>query len=236
MYNGSTISLKEILWKVFRHPLVNDLNYEDAAMYSSEAIKLLGIPLAYINKVETIQINNYKAGLPNNIINIKGIKHLGSNSQVTHSTDTFNEVENPEQPEYERNNIKEFTYTIENGVVKTSFENCKIQISYSTLPTDEDCFPLIPDNEKVKLGIYYYILHQHLEPLWLMGKITDKAFNYIEQKRHFYMGASQSSMQLRNLDHAQAMVNSINRLIINTTAHENFYKFMGQKEKIKKYN
>ena len=237
MYNGLTISLSEILWKTFRHPLTSDLNYEDAAMYATEAIKLLGVPLAYIRKTKEINIMSHKAELPCDIINIKGIKHLECDIGVRHSTDTFNEVPN-EQSFYHKgdNNEQEFTYYVENGVITTSFEEGNVHISYESLPVDENGFPLIPDNIKVREGIYYYILHQHLEPIWLSGKITDKAFNYIEQKRHFYMGAAQSSMQLRNMDHAQAMANSVNRLIVNTTAHENFYKLIGSKEMLKKFN
>jgi hypothetical protein len=45
---------------------------------------------------------------------------------------------------------------------------------------------MIPDNQKVQLGMEYYILSRYLEPIWLMGKITDKAFEYIQQKRYLH--------------------------------------------------
>ena len=41
--------------------------------------------------------------------------------------------------------------------------------------------------QKVQLALEYYILSRYLEPLWMMGKITDKAFEYVQQKRYFYI-------------------------------------------------
>ena len=69
-----------------------------------------------------------------------------------------------------------------------------------------------------------------------MGKITDKAFHYIEQKRHFYMGGADTSMKLAGIDHLESIMNTINRLIINTNAHNDFYKGSGAKERLRRFN
>jgi hypothetical protein len=55
---------------------------------------------------------------------------------------------------------------------------------------------MIPDvRKKVQLGMEYYILSRYLEPIWLMGKITDKAFEYIQQ-RYFYMPSAQTHLNM----------------------------------------
>ena len=56
----------------------------------------------------------------------------------------------------------------------------------------------------------------------MMGKIQDKVFSYIEQKRHFYLGQAENSMKLQGMDHLESMMNALNRIIINDQAHENF--------------
>ena len=71
---------------------------------------------------------------------------------------------------------------------------------------------------------------------WMMGKIQDKVFSYIEQKRHFYLGQAENSMRLQGMDHLESMMNALNRIIINDQAHENFYKKFGEKEYLKRYN
>lgn len=81
----------------------------------------------------------------------------------------------------------------------------------------------------------YYILSRYLEPLWMMGKITDKAFEYIQQKRYFYTPSAFTALQMPSVDKMETVMNGINRLIINTSAHQNFFKKFGEKEIIKKY-
>ena len=110
-----------------------------------------------------------------------------------------------------------------------------IQIGYKAIATDEEGYPLIPDNQKVQLALEYYILSRYLEPLWMMGKITDKAFEYIQQKRYFYVPSAYTSLTMPGMDKMESMMNAINRLIINTTAHQNKFKKLGEKERLRKY-
>ena len=232
MFTKDTISLKKILWKVMNHPLVVDLNYEDAAMYAIEAIELIGTPLTLLDKETNppINIEGYKGPLPNDIIILKGV--ITDNGVVlNHNTGIHNVISN-----YTNNDYLECrggNYTIERGVIKTSFEKGKVIVSYKGLPLDCDGYPLIPNNIKVKQAVYYYILYQHLAPLYDIGKITDKAFGRIEQNYNWYIGAAQSATQLASMDHAEVMLNSINRLLINDNASRVFYQTMGNKENLK---
>jgi len=78
----------------------------------------------------------------------------------------------------------------------------------------------------------YYILYRLLEPYYDLGKISDKAFNRITQNKDWYMGAAQSDTKVVSMDHWEAVMNSINRLIVNDTAHQNFFKGMGNKNEL----
>jgi|TARA_R110000823_G_scaffold313799_2_gene441838 hypothetical protein len=248
MYNGNLISLKNILWKVFNSPHAEGLNYEDAAEYAIEALRLIGTPLTYIDKVTIppLQIVSYKAALPTNIITIRGVKLLNGPNGVpiamTRATDLYhgsipcNDTGSSNIDSKQEQTGTEFTYTAQNGVIQTSVRDGELELSFTALACDKDGYPLIPDNIQVKMCLEYYILFRFLEPLWTMGKITDKVFNYIDQKKCFYMGASNTSMQLQGIDHLESVMNAVNRLIINDKAFDNFYKGAGMKERIKKYN
>lgn len=272
MYNGNTISLKQILWRVYEHPVADGLNYEDAAEYAISGLRLVGAPLVYIEDTCEKDIINYKAGLPENMISIRGVKLLNAGGEtiaLRKATDLYHvdiarkntgpSINNnsglPTSP-YDNTNqgvnsnilrvnsetesdggrLKEFTYIAQNGVIQTSFREGTVVISFYGIGCDDDGYPLIPDNEQVKLCLEYYILFRFLEPLFIAGKITDKAFNYINQKKSFYMGAANTSMQLQGIDHLESTMNAINRLIINDKAFDNFYMGAGAKERIKRYN
>jgi hypothetical protein len=242
MYTGTTISLKEIMWKVMRNPLVADyITYEDAAEFAIEALRLIGSPLILETKIsDLIKLNTYKAAVPLNSIKILGIREIcdledyeNGAVALTYATNTFHKSENCET-EYEQC-PEEYTYTVENGVIKTSFEEGYIQVAYKCLSTDQEGYPLIPDDQDTKFAIEYYILFKYLEPLWMMGKITDKAFSYIDQKKCWYIGAAGTSTKIQSMDHVEAIMNTINRLIINSDAHKNFFKQLGKKERLKRY-
>lgn len=232
MMTGKTVSIGNILWKVLKQPIVQDLKYEDAAEYAIEYLRLIGASLAFEDKVERVKLSNYKGLLPSNLINIKGVQYTDSECDsgiaMRYASDIYHTAINGCEP-----GGQEYTYITQNNVVTTSMKDGWINISYSALATDEFGYPLIPDNESFKVALEYYIIHRTLEGLWSMGKVTDKVFQYYEQKRHYYSAQATNSMQIKNMDQMETMFNAINRLIIDVNPHETFYKNFGVKEVIK---
>lgn len=232
------------MWKVMKNPLASELTYEECAEYALEFIKILGAPVAYENKLIVLDLLSYKAELPCDLLYLNGVRYItGLQNNVTgiamrESSNVYHldpiEFNNSDSNSIYNSN-SEFTYKIQKGIIFTSQCNGCIQISYQGIATDENGYPLIPDNEKVMIGMEYYILSRYLEPLWMMGKITDKAFEYIQQKRYFYTPSAFTALQMPSVDKMETVMNGINRLIINTSAHQNFFKKFGEKEIIKKY-
>lgn len=243
MYTGNTISLKAILWRVMSNSMYSDLTYEDAGEFAIEAIKLMGSPVIHQEKVtKPIFVKNFKIATPDNMIEIRGVRKIENLDNyddcaiaILPATDIYHNGENCEESEKD-NCPDEYTYTYENGVMKFSFKEGNVQLSYRSLNTDKDGFPLIPHNQKVRMAIEYYIRYRYMEPLWEAGKVTDKVFNRLEQRKDWYMGGANTSLTIKNMDHVEAIGNTINRLIINTNAHKNFFKRMGDKERFHRYN
>jgi hypothetical protein len=244
MFNGNVVSLKRILWNVMNHPLSQGLTYEIAAGHAVEAIRLVGATLAYEKKTTNpkLVINSYKALLPPDIINIRGARAFINKDDdeskaiaLTQATDLYHSSAECKDENKQSCIGSEATYMTSAGVITTSFPNGYVEIAYERLTQDEDGFPMVPDNQDFLLAVEYYILFRYLAPLYDIGKITDKAFGRIEQQKCWYMGAANSDMMIGNMDHAEAMFNSINRLIINSGAQRNFFKFMGKNERLKRY-
>ena len=225
MMTGRTVSVGNILWKVLKQPIVQDLKYEDAAEYAIEYLRLIGAALSFEDRVERIKLSNYKGLLPSNLINIRGIAYSSCECDggvaMRYASNIYHTDINGCEP-----GGQEYTYITQNNVVTTS---------YSALATDEFGYPLIPDNESFKVALEYYIIHRTLEGLWSMGKITDKVFQYYEQKRHYYSAQATNSMTIKNMDQMETMFNALNRMIIDVNPQETFYKNFGVKEIIKKH-
>jgi hypothetical protein len=237
MVNGKFVSVGEVIWKVMRNPITADLTYEQAAEFAIEFLKLINAPMSYENVVQSFELQDFKTYLPNNLINIRGVRYTGIDGcqdpvAMRYATDLYHTKIDENDVEITR----EYTYILQNCVLISSRKNGFIDVSFTSLVVDDKGFPMIPDNESYKVGLEYFILHKYLEPLWMMGKIQDKVFQYIEQKRHWYLGQAENSLRLQGIDQLESMMNSINRLIIQDQSHESFYKNFGQKEIIKKYS
>jgi hypothetical protein len=230
-------SIGTVLYTVLRNPLASELTKDEASEYALEFIKLLGAPVAYVDKVtDPIEIVTHKAELPCDILYLQGIRKVELDSEYNITEGTALRSATDIYHTSPTDSPSENTYSITKGIIFISEPKGYIQISYKGIATDDEGYPMIPDNQKVQLGMEYYILSRYLEPIWLMGKITDKAFEYIQQKRYFYMPSAQTHLNMPSADKMETLMNTLNRLIISTSSHANGFKNLGEKEIIKKYN
>jgi hypothetical protein len=228
MNTSNTVSVGKILWKILTNPLASDLTYDTAAEFTMEALRILGAPVLYEDKFAEIVISEHKGKMPDDMLYIRGVRDLETDTAFREATYIYHKSETGGVSQ-------EFTYEIQKGVIFTSISEGCVEVAYKGLMKDTDGYPLIVDNEKLKLALEYYILHRYLEPLWMLGKITDKSFEYIQQKRHFYMAAASNNLQLPSMDKMESIMNGINRIILNDSAHADMFRKYGEKEKIKRY-
>ena len=250
-HNGKTISLGEIIWKVLKNPLAERLTYEEAAEFAIEFIRLVGAPLALSDTNKILDLHSYKALLPDNLTNIKSVKYstdrcfhsdecMKNTVIMRYASDTFHV--SLEEDQYEHNVVNstggynDYTYIVQKNILQASIESGFINISYKSIAVDEEGFPLVPDDERFKFGLEYFILFRYLEPMWMIGKITDKVFSYIEQKKLWYMGSANNSLQMPSPDQMETIMNGVNRIIIQNSAHAQAFKNYGIKEQVRKYN
>lgn len=236
-WNGKYVSIGDIIWRVMRNPICADLTYEQAAEFAIEFLRLIEAPLSFLDSVCSLKLNDYKTHLPANLINIKGVRYTGLDGccdpiAMRYATDIYHMSHDQSLD----NCTREFTYVIQNCILTASMCDGFVDVSYKSIALDDNGFPMIPDNESYKFGLEYFIMHRFLEPLWAMGKIQDKVFQYYEQKRHWYLGQASTALIIQGPDHLESIMNGLNRIIINDQAHETFYKMLGEKERIRKYN
>lgn len=228
MIQTNTISIGAILWKVLNNPLASNLTFDEAAEFATEAIRLVGAPVLFEDKPAEIKIVEHKGLIPTDIIYIKGVREPETGRTFREATDIYH------QSDYQ-SELTELTYEIKKNIIFTSIRTGCIEMSYKALQTDEQGYPMVADHAKLKLALEYYILHRYLEPMYMMGKITDKAFHYVEQKRHFYMGSASNDLKMPSMDKMESIMNGVNRLLVNQNPHANGFKNYGKQEQFKKY-
>ena len=157
------ISIKEILSRILRHPLLEDTTLEEALQYTLDFIHAVGIPYIYTDKEATLKIENYRALLPCDLVAINQVYHEDSKKCIRSMTDTF----------INNNNDKgENTFKTQGTVIYTSFKEGTIKISYKAIPIDDEEIPMIPDNPIFLKALELYIKKERFTILFDLGKIN----------------------------------------------------------------
>lgn len=223
-------SIKVILDKIMRHPLMQDVSIETVVDYSIDFMRIVGVPAMFENKVEKVEVVNYRAPLPCDYYQVNQIRILDSNlnylGTFRYTTDSFH-----------MSNIKpdfsDYTYKIQGNIIHTSIPNGMIEISYQAISTDGDSYPLIPDNSSFTRALEAYIKKQHFTILFDLGKINIQVLNQALQDYSWAVGDAQSEFNRMSLDKAESFYNSWRTLIIRPSEHRSGFLHDGTQEKLK---
>ena len=172
------------------------------------------------DKTETVNILDYRALLPCDILEINQVRHGDSKKALVYSSNSFHlaDAENANQ------NDNDLTYRINANYIFTSFKKGPLEINYQALPVDDKGYPLIPNNVSFRNAVYYHILYKVAQKLYLVDKITDRKYKDIEQSRDWYIAQAQSKAKIPSIDKMEAIKNSYMRIISDNLSHSKFFR------------
>lgn len=184
------VSSKEILAKVARDLKPDNFDWEeDVLEWIGEALEFIGSGAAYELKSGDLEVFNFRALLPLDIRELKGVFNkdgkryeYGSHEYVDTPTATVAKtnplaitnsgvlVRTGQLIEYPKDG-----YFINGGYLIMGFESGQVTIEYEGLKVDQDGFPMIPDAVHYRNAVFFYILRQ-----MIMGgyKHPDNQLNY----------------------------------------------------------
>lgn len=207
MAEGYT-NIRVILDKVLRHPLLQDITLETAIDYTIDFMRIVGMPSMFIEKVATIKVNKYRALLPEDYYQMNQVR--SGEYVLTYSSDSFhfrNDLENV------------YTYKIQGNVIYTSFEEGELEISYQAIETDEQGFPLIPDNSSFTRALELYIKKQWFTILFDLGKLQPAILQNTQQEYAWAVGDCASEFNRLSLDKAESFYNTWKTLVLRDNKH-----------------
>lgn len=158
------ISAKYVVAKIYRDLGLTDPNYQ-ANMFEwiGEALELIGAGMQLESKQLKLDVSNYKATLPIGIVSLEQVRRYSEFQHnfeyLQYNPSTFNILEE-DSPNFI---VKaKHTFTLNPNFIIFSFEKGEVEISYKTFATDEDGFPLLPDNQYYKEALFWYCFRQML--------------------------------------------------------------------------
>lgn len=234
MVNGKFVSVKMIADRLMQNPIMKDLNFEFIIDHTVECMRLVNMPPIYVSKLEKITINKHKGNIPIDLMYINqvydssfgGLIPMNAGQDILH--DHYSCL-----PNGQKINEHGGTYTKNNSKIFTSFEIGEVTVEYKAIATDEDCFPLIPDNVKLIRAIEAYIRFRWYDILHDMGKVSGQILDKVETEYAFNIGQAQSDLIMPDESEMEALVNSITKILPSRYQMNDRMKYLGTRQFLK---
>lgn len=227
--NVNFINIREILSRIMRHPLLTDLSLEDAIQYTIEFIGAMGLPNIYLDKVVNLDIENYRAQLPCDLISVNQARLRQNGACMRSMTDNFN-MHNVFD---DSRHTGEPTFKTQGNIFYTSFKDGKVQLSYKAIPVDEEGLPLIPDNPIFLKTLELYIKKEWFTILFDMGKLSGQVLDKTEQQYAFKAGQCNNEFIIPSPSEMETLTNIWSQLIPRVNEFKKGFRHLGNKEYIK---
>jgi len=255
------ISSKQVIAKVFRDLKPKDSSWTvDAVEWIGEALDFIGFHGIFDHKALTLTVKDHKTALPCDLYQLIQVAHKGcalvygtdttgytadhrvASTGVTggpiYTTAVGETVptDDHSSPAFtlkfttERGTSNDY-YLINGGNLVTSFEEGEVTLYYTAYLTDDDGFPLVPDNVYVKQALEWYIIRQ-----MMMGGFVHPVFNWevADAKWGHYCVAAQNDLSFPNIDKMETMKNMFVRMVPNLNRHSDFFIGNETQERLKR--
>jgi len=127
------------------------------------------------------------------------------------------------------------TYIIDCGYAKTSFATGKLCISYMAFPTDEECYPLVPDDISFREAMFWYI-YKKLLLQGIPGRNPKLGYEYAEAMWQNYCTQARNAANYPDIDKYESFMNQWVRLVPDINAHSTFFETMNDREQFTEDN
>ena len=129
-------------------------------------------------------------------------------------------------------NIKyEETYIVDCGYIKTSFKSGKICLSYMAFPTDEECYPLVPEDISYQEAMFWYI---YKKILLSNPKFKNNGINYTfaHDKWMYYCTQARNAANYPDIDRYESFMNQWVRMIPDISSHDQAFEDLNTRENL----
>lgn len=226
------ISIKEILSRVLRHPLLQDVTLEQAVQYTVDFLGIFGMPKLYQDKEEVIHIEEFRGRLPCDLISINQIKDCKSGVCLRSMTDNFMPREHYDSDTGYKFSL-EMAFKTQGQILFTSFKTGDVLVSYKAIPIDKDGYPLLVDNAVFLRTLETYIKKEVFTILFDMGKIQQAVLQNTQQQYAWLAGQLQSEFTIPSISEMESIKRSWCTLLQRTTSFNDSFRNNGNQEYIK---
>lgn len=218
------ISVREVLDNLLDDDMMQGLSLERAVKWTVDFMRKINVPNMYEERHEAIDFHHHIADLPCDCVRVIGIESIDKcHKHVAYIASKSN---------FEPTGL---SYKVQGNKVIGSLPHDHARVSYWAIKTDEDGYPMIPDNGKVEPALELYIMKQFLTPKFRKGEIQANVIQHLDQQYAFAVGQAQTSLIAPTEDEMQTFGNMANTLLEKRNKHVNSFRTLENPEITKNF-
>lgn len=232
---GNWVSVSIILDRLTKHPLLTDVTLEQVVGYLVDFIGIVGFSQLYFDRVDIIEIHNYRGVTPCNIVSVNQVRDTRNNIALRSSTDVFYNSPNVRQQDtIDRMDRRvDATFKTQGDIIYTSFKEGRVEVSYKTIHVDNDGYPMVPENSIFLKCFENYVKMEVFNILFDMGKISPSVLQNAQQNYAWTAGQLNQEFTQPSMSEMESISNSLNQMIVKNNLFTKTFKSLGSKEYLK---
>lgn len=230
------VSLKTVIAKLYRDlDLNNEIPESSLIEWIAEGLNLIGAYSQFNEVQDCLELTDGKAKLPCDFYKLVDINW---NNYPLHWSTLSNasnyQCENCQVPICDTGACSKTFYINDSYIITniTTEDDATpaLCIVYLAIPTDEDGYPLVPDNVYYMKALTAYITYMIDFQEWRRGKVPDKVFEYSKQEWLFYVTSAKGAANMPNTAQLENLKNIWQRLMPNPGAYDRSWRGFNRKE------
>lgn len=232
------ISIKYILAKLYRDLGINsELNENDVVEWVAEALNMIGAYSQYTEISECITVKNGKAKLPCGFYKLVDLNYKNNPIYWATNTNAANYQCHTCRIPTCLNSQCKYTFYINDSYIITNIkdehdEEANLCMVYLGIPTDEEGYPMIPDDVYYIKALTAYVTSMLDYQDWRKGKIADKVYQKSEQDWLFYVNSARGAANMPNVAQLEGLKNILVRLMPHHNDFRRGFKNFNQPENL----
>lgn len=220
--NIEYINIREVLSRVLRHPMLQDVNLEAGIQYAIDFIRIIGLPNIYEDKQETVEIADFRGPLPCDLISVIQVRDHKSKVCLRSMTDSFNG--------HSRETHAQPSFKTQGRLIYVDFPEGAVDISYKAIKVDGEGLPLLPEDPVFLRALENYIKREYFTVLFDLGKISQAVLQNTQQQYAFTVGQCQNRFIIPSVSEMQSITGMLHQLVPHLNEFQHGFKTLGDKE------
>lgn len=233
------VSLKRIISKIY---LYTNTNYEISENFivelCADALSMIGAYSQYTEVPCELELDkDGRAKLPLAFEKLVDIRY--NNNPVYWATNNNANEYGCSDCKIQCSNSAKYTFYINNNFIisnitenNTNTTDNKLCIVYLGIPTDDEGYPLVPDDVYYEKALMSYVISILDWQEWRRGKTTDKVFEHSQREWQFYVNAARGSANIPDTAQMERIKNVLKRLLPVRNDYATGFKNFNQEEKL----